>query len=502
MIVDCQVVFSAVSASPRALRYPKGLRKNSSDCERETLNRKLIAVTFILFSYVTSQAQQKEARAAVTNVDRVVKEAMATYKIPGVSLAVLRNGKIILLKSYGLANVEHQIPVKPETIFQSGSIGKQFTAAAIMILAQENKLSLDDKISKYFPDAPVAWKDITVWNLLTHTSGLGDYPPEIDLRRDYTENEFFESFKKAPLDFVPGTNWNYSNVGYVTLGILIRKVTGKYYGDFLKERIFKPLGMTTARVISEEDIIPNRASGYRLVNGDLKNQEWVSPSTNSTADGSLYLSILDLAKWDAALYTDTPLTQASRNRIWTPAQLSNGTTKGYGFGWHILDLHGHRVIVHGGAWQGFKTHILRFMDTKLTIIFLTNSWETRDFKLARALAASFYPSFALPQVRVIPDTEPKMTSLVRRVLMQFNMGKIDEQLFTPDARGVLSIKEIQKKLNAFSLPVAIINSSELVGITRENNEYRYLLTDFGSSLLCTVKLTQDGKISAINVRAV
>jgi len=472
------------------------------------LNRKLIAVTFILSSYLTSHAQQiepfnKEDRAAATRVDRVVKAAMSTYKIPGVSLAVLRNGKIILLKSYGLANVEHQVPVKPETIFQSGSIGKQFTAAAIMILAQENKLSLDDKVSKYFPDAPASWKDITVWNLLTHTSGLGDYPPDIDLRRDYTEEQFFESVKKAPLEFAPGTNWNYSNVGYVTLGILIRKVTGKYYGDFLQERVFRPLGMTTARVISEEDIISNRASGYRLVNGELKNQEWVSPSTNSTADGSLYFSILDMAKWDAALYTDTPLTQASRNRIWTPAQLSDGTTKGYGFGWHILDLHGHRLIVHGGAWQGFKTHMLRFMDTKLTIIFLTNSWETRDFKLARALGASFYPSFALPEVRVIPDTDPKTTSLLRRVLMQFNMGKIDEQLFTPDARAVLSISEIQKRLNAFSLPAAIINSSELVGISRENNErvYRYLLTDFGSSLLCTMKLAQDGKISAINVRA-
>jgi len=471
------------------------------------LNRKLIAVTFILSSYLTSHAQQiepfnKEDRAAATRVDRVVKAAMSTYKIPGVSLAVLRNGKIILLKSYGLANVEHQVPVKPETIFQSGSIGKQFTAAAIMILAQENKLSLDDKVSKYFPDAPASWKDITVWNLLTHTSGLGDYPPDIDLRRDYTEEQFFESFKKAPLEFAPGTNWNYSNVGYVTLGILIRKVTGKYYGDFLQERVFRPLGMTTARVISEEDIISNRASGYRLVNGELKNQEWVSPSTNSTADGSLYFSILDMAKWDAALYTDTPLTQASRNRIWTPAQLSDGTTKGYGFGWHILDLHGHRLIVHGGAWQGFKTHMLRFMDTKLTIIFLTNSWEMRDFKLARALGASFYPSFALPEVRVIPDTDPKTTSLLRRVLMQF-MGKIDEQLFTPDARAVLSISEIQKRLNAFSLPAAIINSSELVGISRENNErvYRYLLTDFGSSLLCTMKLAQDGKISAINVRA-
>src|ERR1041385_7607951 len=132
-------------------------------------------------------------RAAAERVDRVVKQQMLANKVPGVSLAVLRHGKIILLKSYGLANVEHQVPVKPETIFQSGSIGKQFTAAAIMILVQDGKISLDHKISKYIADVPPGWKDITVRHLLNHTSGLGDYPAEIDLRRDYTEDEFLDS---------------------------------------------------------------------------------------------------------------------------------------------------------------------------------------------------------------------------------------------------------------------------------------------------------------------
>src|SRR5678810_405256 len=143
-----------------------------------------------------------------SKIDRLVRAEMRKEKIPGVSLAIIRNGRVDILKSYGLANVEHQVPVKAETVFQSGSIGKQFTAAAVMILAQENKLSLDDKISKYFPDVPPAWKDITVWHLLTHTSGLGDYPSEIDLRRDYTEEEYFASFKKAPLSFEPGTSWD------------------------------------------------------------------------------------------------------------------------------------------------------------------------------------------------------------------------------------------------------------------------------------------------------
>ncbi|HEU4930705.1 MAG TPA: serine hydrolase domain-containing protein, partial [Pyrinomonadaceae bacterium] len=439
----------------------------------------LVACLTICFLATVSSGQRitKADHAAAAKIDRVVNEQMLANKIPGVSLAVLRKGKIVLLKSYGLANVEHQVPVKPETIFQSGSIGKQFTAAAVMILVQENKLSLDDRVSKYFPDLPATWKDITVWHLLTHTSGLGDYPPEIDLKRDYTEDQFLAAFKKAPLDFEPGTSWNYSNVGYVTLGILIGKITGKFYGDFVKERLFRPLDMTTAQIISEADIVPNRAAGYRLVKGELKNQDWVSPSTNSTADGSYYVSVLDLAKWDAGLYTDKPLTQTSREKIWTPAKLRDGTTKDYGFGWHLGNYHGRRLAFHGGAWQGFKTFIIRFLDTDLTIIFLANSWETRDFKLARALAAAYYPAFALPNIKTIEDPDPKTTSLIRRALMG------------------------NKKFDAFSLPAAIIHSSELIERKTENNLriYRYLLTDIGRSAICTVKLTPDDKLASMEL---
>ena len=308
---------------------------------------------------------------------------MRKYKIPGVSLAVLRNGKISILKSYGLANVELGVAVKPETIFQSGSIGKQFTAAAIMLLVQEGKLSLDEKVGKYLPNVPEAWNDITIRNLLTHTSGMGDYPDEISLRGDYTEDEYLNIFKKAPLNFAPGSRWDYSNVGYVTLGILIKRITGKFYGDFLQERFFGPMGMSTARVISEADIVPNRAAGYRLVNGELKNQEWVSPSTNSTADGALYFSLLDLAKWDAGLNDYKVLTRSSLEQIWTPVRLNTGQVKGYGFGWFTDTIHKRRILFHGGAWQGFKSFIIRFPDEKLTIVFLANSWNTNDFKLAR-----------------------------------------------------------------------------------------------------------------------
>ena len=444
-------------------------------------------------------------RTAAIKIDQYVRSEMLAHQIPGMAVAIVRNGKISVLKSYGFANVEHNVPVKPETIFQSGSIGKQFTAAAVMILVQDGKIALDDKISKYFSNAPSTWSDITVRHLLTHTSGMGDYPPSIELRRDYTEDEYFDHFAKTPLNFLPGTNWDYSNVGYVTLGLLIRKVTGKFYGDFLKERIFQPLGMTTARVISESDIVPNRASGYRLVDGALKNQQWVSPSTNTTADGSLYLSILDLAKWDAALYTNQPLTESSLKQIWTPAQLSDGRQKAYGFGWHTHTIHNRRLVFHGGAWQGFKSFILRFPDDKLSILFFANSWETRELKLARALSSVFYPDLQLPTAHTIEDREPKVTSLVRQALMQLTTSKPDANLFAPEFHAQLfpaRANQIGDTLHELTLPAAIVNSSELLERREQNNHrlYRYLLTDMAHTLECTATLTSDDKIAGLELR--
>lgn len=461
-----------------------------------------ILIAIFLISVSPCAAQKDES----ARIDEYVKTEMRRQKIPGVSLAVLRNGKIAHLKSYGLANVEHQAPVKPETVFQSGSIAKQFTAAAVMILVEEGKLSLDDKITKYFADAPEAWKNITVRHLLNHTSGMGDYPSEVDLRKDYTEDEYLAFIKKSPLIYETGARWDYSNIGYVTLGALVRKVTGKFYGDFLQERVFQPLGMTTARIISEADIVPNRAAGYRLENGELKNQEWVSPSTNTTADGSLYFTILDLAKWDAALYTDKPLKQSSLNEIWAPARLTDNKTKDYGFGWHTTKVGNRRVVHHGGAWQGFKSYIVRFPDDKLTIIFLANLWDMKDMKFARGLAALFYPQFALPKTQPIEDKEPKATSLIRRVLLQFSKGKADAELFTPEAqKKILSrndAKQISEKLNSLSLPVAVIYTNELIERREENGYrvYRYLLNDVTQTLSTTVKMTKDDKIAVIELR--
>jgi CubicO group peptidase (beta-lactamase class C family) len=308
------------------------------------------------------------------SVDQYIHSEMQRERIPGLALLVSRDGNIVQAKGYGLANVELQVPVKPETVFQSGSMGKQFTATAVMMLVEEGKIALDDPIGKYIEGSPANWNDVTIRELLSHTAGFTDYPDKFDFRRDYTEAQLLKIVEGIPLAFPPGTSWSYSNLGYLTLGILIHQVTGKFYGDFLQERIFQPLGMSTTRIISEADIVPNRAAGYRLLKGELKNQEWVSPTLNTTADGALYFSVLDLAKWDAALYTEKLLKQSSLDEMWSIAKLKNGKPNSgdYGFGWEMVTKNGHRVIGHGGAWQGFRTHISRYVDDKLTVVVLTN----------------------------------------------------------------------------------------------------------------------------------
>jgi CubicO group peptidase (beta-lactamase class C family) len=234
-------------------------------------------------------------------------------------------------------------------------------------------------------------EQVTVRELLSHTAGFTDYPKDFDMRKDYTEAELLKIVEGIPLAYPPGTSWDYSNLGYLTLGIVIHKVTGEFYGDFLQERIFRPLGMSTTRIISEADIVPNRSSGYRLVKGELKNQEWVSPTLNTTADGSLYFSIVDLAKWDAALYTEKLLKRSSLEQMWTVAKLSNGQPDSghYGFGWSIETKHGHHVVEHQGAWQGFKTTISRYVDDKLTVVVLANLDGARELPLVDHVAEMY-----------------------------------------------------------------------------------------------------------------
>ena len=343
---------------------------------------------WIAFLAVMLSSQATATNPSTDDVSRAVRAEMERQHIPGLALLVSRDGKPVRSEGYGLASVELNVPVTPQTIFQSGSVGKQFTATAVMMLVEAGKIALDEPLTHYFPQGPAWWQRVTVRELLSHTAGFTDYPKNFNYRKDYTEDQLLAIVEAIPPAYPPGTRWNYSNLGFLTLGILIHRVTGEFYGDFLQERIFAPLDMSSTRIISEADIVPNRSAGYRLVQGKLKNQEWVAPALNTTADGSLYFSILDLVKWDAALYTETLLKRSSLQQMWTVAPLLDGkpNTGHYGFGWFVWEKNGHRLVEHEGQWQGFETQISRYIDDALTVVVLTNLGSAKPQRIAETVA--------------------------------------------------------------------------------------------------------------------
>jgi CubicO group peptidase (beta-lactamase class C family) len=424
---------------------------------------------------------------------------------------VYREGKIVKAEGYGLANVEWDVLANADTIFQSGSVGKQFAATAVMMLVEEGKVGLDDPVQEYFPDAPDTWKNIKIRNLLSHTSGLGEYEnaartkPDgpFYLRLDMTEDELYKRISEMPLDFQTGDHWGYRNTNYVLLGILIHKVTGKSYGDYLQDRIFKPLGMTTTRIISDREIIPHRAAGYELVKGELKNQEWVSPTFNSTADGTLYFTVLDLEKWDAALYSEKLLKRSSLEQMWTVAKLNNGLSNKaeYGFAWEIKQTNGHKLIEHSGAWQGFTCHIARYVDDKLTVVVLSNldSEHARPDKIAHTVAGMYVPALARVEVKPIVDYDPQTTQLVRNVLQEIADWKPDPDRFTRELRVKLFPEEIQG-VGDYLKDLGTLESLELLKRGEEGDKrvYQYRANYEGTDLFLSLRLTKDNKISALD----
>src|SRR5215472_11603247 len=327
--------------------------------------------------------QSHDSRDLSAQVDEVVRAQIREQHIPGVSVAVMREGKIIKAAAYGFANLELKVPLTTEMLFKSGSLVKQFTATSVMMLVEEGKVGLDDEISKYLPEAPTSWKGVTIRRLLTHTSGIRDFfgedgDPKLDPHHDYSEDEWIRLFSAQSMRFSPGDKWSYCNAGYILLGAVIHRVTGKTWFEFEKVRIFDPLGMTSVRLISTDDITANRASGYVLVNKELKNEPWVTPSWASTACGSLYLTVFDMAKWDAALYTERLIRRSSLEEMWTPVKLNNGSSYPYGFAWRTRQVNGHRLMQHDGVETAFTTRFVRYVDDDISIVVLMNLGEDED----------------------------------------------------------------------------------------------------------------------------
>ena len=348
-------------------------------------------------------------------VDRYLRVEMQRQHIPGIALAVMKNGKPLYVKGYGVATLEHPVAVAPSTVFQLGSIGKQFTAVAVMMLADEHRLNLDDPLAKYLPEVPASWGKVTLRLMLNHQAGIPQYTTpqrqRLDLSHDYSDGELIQLAISQPLDFEPGTDVSYSDVGYVLLGFVINRVAGEFYGNFLQRRIFKPLGMNYTRIISDADIVPGRASGYELRDdGTVRNQTPVSPALNRTADGSLYSTVIDLMKWDRALDGDGVLPRGELERMWSVDAHRDGQAPlyHYGYGWENNHIEGHRVVEYDGNWQGFQAVMSRYPDERLTVILLTNLALCRTERLGHTVAGLVDPKLA-PYPESIEDETPALS---------------------------------------------------------------------------------------------
>jgi CubicO group peptidase (beta-lactamase class C family) len=435
--------------------------------------------------------------ARADRVDDFLKAELARQKIPGMAVAVIQDGKVVKAAGYGYANLELKVPVTADTVFQLGSVGKTFTAGAVMLLARDGKIGLEDPVRKYLDFAPEAWKDVTVRHLLTHTSGIPDYTGIVDLRVDASAEQTGKKVAEKPLDFAPGTKWQYSNSNYLLLGVLIEKASGQFYGDVLRDRIFTPLGMTTARINSESDLIPNRAAGYEFRAGQLRNQSYMPPQVNTYADGSVVMSVRDMAKWDLALYTDKPFPKEVREAMWTPAKLTDGKPTAYGYGWQLGERNGHRFVGHGGAWQGFTATILRYPEDRLSVVVLTNRAGVSPGTIATRIAGMYLPA-VMPKTPPPPAPEPAVTELVKTILKEVGDNKLSKDRFTAEMWEALTGPE-SAGVSGLVRTLGAVQDITILDKKTEGDEriYRIRVSFARAKATVLLTLTTDDKIAGL-----
>lgn len=406
------------------------------------MNRSIVLLTGLSLLLIAPISPADDA------VDSYIAAEMTARHIPGLSLCVARDDRIIKTRSYGLASVELNIPATEHTEFAIASMTKSITASAIMLLVQDGKLNLDDPITKYFAGLPDSWKPITVRHLLTHTSGIKDHYHDfpifptvnLDRRLEYTDSEYVKAHVDAGLNFTPGEHWAYSGSNYALLGMIITKVTGRPYTEFVSRRIFSPLGMNDTHFIDLAKIIPNRAAGYWWKDSALKNGGYTGQTFSGAADVSVITSAGDLCKWSIGLTSGQIWKKSTVSQMWMPARLSNGEVastvlgREYGLGW-LVGLHnGYSMITHNGSFvTGFTSAIASFPGRKLTVVLLTNQWDTDPVAMLLSVAGLYDAELIPPnRLTVRADPRPELTGNTKLLLSAlFGRGGNVGSIVTP-----------------------------------------------------------------------
>ncbi|MEO7453358.1 MAG: serine hydrolase domain-containing protein [Fimbriimonadales bacterium] len=391
------------------------------------------------------------ASAIADELDDFIHSERVAKKIPGLAVAIIKEGVVSRVVTSGVANLDLEVPVKRETVFEIGSMTKAFTAELIMMLEEAGKLTVEDKISKYVDSCPESWKDITIRHLLTHTSGISNYTslkPELILSgKRITYNEMFDLVKVLPLDFPVGEKYQYSNTGYYLLGHIIEKVAEKSFVDYLTEKILLPLEMTKTFPQRARGVVKNRATGYMVFAVSPMLMPFIDADGAFSA-GNLVSTVDDMAKWDEALLEGKLLKPETRDKMYQITRIKDGIST-YAFGWDVSEVAGHKARQHGGGTGGFSTYILRLPDDKLSVVVLSNLAQTDVASIARGAARIELPELAEKAIR---DPDAEITKKHKTIIEKIIDGTIQRTPFeekTADELFPTLIAQARQQLIAF-----------------------------------------------------
>ena len=429
---------------------------------RLSLRKCLLAFAFmvLLAHCLSSFAQNKPLLPpdSASKIDEIVKNVLSATGVPSASLAMVKDGKTVYTQSYGDARLNPKTPAKPEMRYSIGSISKQFTAAAILILQEQGKLSLDDKVSKWVPGL-TRGDEVSIRQLLSHTSGYQDYAPQDymipDWEKPISAQQIMDRWAKIPLDFDPGTKWQYSNTNYVIAGVIVEKAAGRSLFDYLQERVLTPLAMTSATNTDLKKLPPSDPAGYfRYALGPLRLAPKEGPGWMFAA-GELAMTAEDVAKWDISLINQSVLTPASYREMETEVVLKNGLGTRYGLGISVLSENGHRWLEHSGEVSGFTAENIELPDDGFAVVVLTNQDAVgAGSQIGHGVVSWFVKS------QNAQDT--KQDALVRGVFDALKQGKIDRSLLTDNANSYFTeqaLKDYSASLSPLGDPQSFMQSS-------------------------------------------
>ena len=434
----------------------------------------LLSVLLFLAAVVSSQAQNELSPQLRSTIDDIAHKVLETTGVPSASVAVVKDGKIAYLQAYGSARLDPRMPARPEMRYSIGSISKQFTAAAILMLAEEGKLSLDDPVSKYIPGL-TRGSEVTIRELLSHTSGYQDFWPQDYvppmMLKPISADQIMDQWARKPLDFDPGTKWQYSNTNYVIAGAIVEKVSGMPLWTLLGQRVFTPLGMKSVTDTNEKALPAGDPGAYfRYALGPLHPAPKEGPGWMFAA-GELAMTAEDLAKWNISLMQQTILKPASYQEMETVVLLKNGAATRYGLGVGVSTVNGHRVLEHGGEVSGFTADNIVMPDDKIAVVVLTNqdAAEAASEIGTQVRAAVFNAGSPM---------DLRQDALVRKVYDGLQQGKIDRALFTDNANSYFNdqaLKDYAGSLGPLGAPQGFTqtNSSLRGGMTERTYEVKY-----------------------------